>query len=420
MYINTNGLEIVGLFGSCSGIIIQNLNIDGNVYASGEGLEYAGGIVGYSCGGKILNCISKVNFSNNEELNSWFYWGGIIGWSQALFSENGGEINNCDYYGEISILNDTKGVGVGGISGISQWSMIDCENYGNISVKGARDDVGIGGLVGEYCGGFSDLNEVVFNCVNYGVIDIEFDKLNDDSYMYIDIGGLFGECYFDEGDTMNNCYNMGDISVKSYKGKNQNEDFSVGGLAGILESLKLNNNYNIGNINIENCELGEDTSKYGATRAVGGLVGSTMRGAVWKNSYNIGDVIIKDSSDIESVGGIAGENIGWVYKSEDSIIKSSYNAGQIKLDNSTVQNVGGIVGNNGEYGVIENCYYLKNNIINKEIEGIAKNDNQVTNSGNKENEEDLYSNEFLINILGWDPTIWNISGKTYPTLFQEE
>lgn len=421
MYINTNDLEMVGLFGSCSDIIVQNLYIDGNVYGSGENLEYAGGIVGYSSGGKILNCISKVNFFNNEELNSWFYWGGIIGWSQALFSENGGEINNCDYYGEISILNATDGMGVGGISGISQWSMIDCENYGNITVKGVRNDTEIGGLVGEYCGGFSNLNEIFVNCVNKGTLDIEFKELNDDTnYVYVDIGGLIGELWADEEDSMSNCYNMGNISVKSVKGLYKGLYFRIGGLAGVLGSLMLNDNYNMGNIHIEDCQLLEGESD---DRVVGGLAGLVEnRGAIWTNSYNLGDIIIKDSNGIESVGGIAGENKGWSYRDEskDSIIKSSYNAGQITLDNSTVQNVGGIVGNNGEYGIIENCYYLKNDKVNIGIEGVAQNVNEVTNSGSKENEEEIYSNDFLINILGWDSAIWNISGTTHPTLISQE
>lgn len=111
--------ESAGLFGY-SGGTIQNFAVTGYVH----GTKYAGGIVGYACGGSVTGC---VNMCYVLAAGSEIYAGGIVGYLTA-----GPVVRNCANYGNISV-DSTGDCYVGGIAGYMHTEISSCYNIGNIT-----------------------------------------------------------------------------------------------------------------------------------------------------------------------------------------------------------------------------------------------------------------------------------------------
>ena len=140
--------QSIGLFAKIStGCEIKNLVIDGSVNGSASNLLYGGGIVGYSEGGNIQDCVNKAT------VNSPIV-GGIVGYVNSSSSVS---ILGCVNLGKITGSNYGAGI-VGSYNGSISISL--CINTGSISSSGTA--CGISGGTSSNC--------VVQQCVNLGTL----------------------------------------------------------------------------------------------------------------------------------------------------------------------------------------------------------------------------------------------------------
>ena len=126
-----------GLFGNVRGMV-KNVQVTGSVTASGKVMA-VGGIVGYSAGGTVQNCLSKVNILASQ-VN--YPVGGVVGDSSNNPSDNtSSTVNLCWNEGTV-----TGGSGsTGGIVGTnSNGTVTNCANFGE--VKGSSTAGGIVGI----------------------------------------------------------------------------------------------------------------------------------------------------------------------------------------------------------------------------------------------------------------------------------
>ena len=126
-----------GLFGNVRGMV-KNVQVTGSVTASGKVMA-VGGIVGYSAGGTVQNCLSKVNILASQ-VN--YPVGGVVGDSRNNPSDNtSSTVNLCWNEGTV-----TGGSGsTGGIVGTnSNGTVTNCANFGE--VKGSSTASGIVGI----------------------------------------------------------------------------------------------------------------------------------------------------------------------------------------------------------------------------------------------------------------------------------
>ena len=127
-----------GLFGNVRGMV-KNVQVTGSVTASGKVMA-VGGIVGYSAGGTVQNCLNKVNISA-PQVNCPV--GGVVGESSNKPNDNtaSSTVNLCWNEGTV-----TGGSGsTGGIVGKnSKGTVTNCANFGE--VKGSSTAGGIVGI----------------------------------------------------------------------------------------------------------------------------------------------------------------------------------------------------------------------------------------------------------------------------------
>lgn len=126
-----------GLFGNVRGTV-KNVQVTGSVTASGN-VRAAGGIVGYSAGGTVQNCLSKVNISA-PQVNCPV--GGVVGESSNKPNDNtaSSTVNLCWNEGTVTGGSDSTG----GIVGKNRKGTVtNCANFGE--VKGSSTASGIVG-----------------------------------------------------------------------------------------------------------------------------------------------------------------------------------------------------------------------------------------------------------------------------------
>ena len=126
-----------GLFGNVRGTV-KNVQVTGSVTASGN-VRAAGGIVGYSAGGTVQNCLSKVNISA-PQVNCPV--GGVVGESSNKPNDNtaSSTANLCWNEGTVTGGSDSTG---GIVGKNSKGTVTNCANFGE--VKGSST---AGGIVG--------------------------------------------------------------------------------------------------------------------------------------------------------------------------------------------------------------------------------------------------------------------------------
>lgn len=148
--VNITG-QSIGMFAKIStGCEIKNLVIDGFVKGSASNLLYGGGIVGYSEGGNIQNCVNKAT------VNSPIV-GGLVG---CVNSSSSVSILGCVNLGEITGSNYGAGI-VGSCNGSNSISISQCINTGAI-VSSSGTACGISGGTSSNC--------VVQQCINLGTL----------------------------------------------------------------------------------------------------------------------------------------------------------------------------------------------------------------------------------------------------------
>lgn len=126
-----------GLFGNVRGMV-KNVQVTGSVMASGK-VRAVGGIVGYSAGGTVQNCLSKVNISASQ-VNCPV--GGVVAESSNKPNDNtaSSTVNLCWNEGTVTGGSDSTG---GIVGKNSKGTVTNCANFGE--VKGSST---AGGIVG--------------------------------------------------------------------------------------------------------------------------------------------------------------------------------------------------------------------------------------------------------------------------------
>lgn len=299
---------------------------------------------------KYIKLTADINL-NGSETNQWTPIGDFSDSSNNVFAGNfngdrhtikGLYINNtsdhCGLFGCVSPDGRIENLSVegvitagrcsGGIAGWNEGTIYGCSS--NIKITGAatiEEASEIGGIVGSNEGG------TVENCYNKG--DVTADGT---------VGGIVGyglRC------TVTGCHNTGNVEGKD----------SVGGIVGYASAdqstdteLKITNCSNSGYIKggnyiggvvgfdyyitIENCyNLNDVTGK----NATGGVVGRSVN--TLKNCYNLGNV-----TGDEKTGGVAGDS----YES----LKNCYNMGNVFGNHL----FGGVTGST--WNTVEDCFYL--------------------------------------------------------------
>ena len=123
-----------GLFGNVRGMV-KNVQVTGSVTASRK-VRAVGGIVGYSAGGTVQNCLSKVNILASQ-VNCPV--GGVVGDSSNNPSDNtSSTVNLCWNEGTVTGGSDSTG-GIVGTN--SNGTVTNCANFGE--VKGSSTASGI-------------------------------------------------------------------------------------------------------------------------------------------------------------------------------------------------------------------------------------------------------------------------------------
>ena len=290
---DTNDEEIeysFGLFGNISyNAKVKNLTIKGEIEASG----IIGGICGYAyLGCQIENCCSEVsikgiglktpNFIESEEGTP-----PVEGYNAPMLSIGG-------ICGSISNLNVNERIG--------ESFFKKCQNKGNISVEFSN--------VSEYEG--EEENSTFLYNMAY-------------------VGGIVGasSSLVDILDS----YNEGDITVK---GENNVVAYAVGGVCGFNVSSSIENCYNIGNISTADLSISDAKgdkilSQVGLEYsyiALGGVIGqqsSTYFAASNNYIYNRGTISSSSITESNYVGSICGKN-SWLKGGgmEEGSIQNAY------------------------------------------------------------------------------------------------
>lgn len=214
-----------------------------------------------------------------------------------------------------SVIRPNYDVG-GGIVSLNKGFIFNCINYGSIEVrKYDGHSTVVGGIVGINRGG------TVENCINEGEFKAYSSHYGDT--IFFDVGGIVGK---NDSGIVLNCENRGKITSFLNLGV-------IGGLVG----------KNIGTVS--NCKNIAEKIAGSGVRA-GGIVGENSLGSSIENSTNDGTVLSFMGKDykIESeyAGGIASHNLGSIFR--------CVNRGRIGGGYS-----GGIVGKNDVVGSISFC-----------------------------------------------------------------
>lgn len=320
-----------------AGTLIDNCYNTGAISAKSG---YVGGLVAYA-DGTIRNSYNSADLSStsnvggiigaslkNDTITNCYNTGNITGTSSKVGGIIGGAtsqkslryIKDCHNSGTITGKGDT-----GGIAGSLQYSskLEDCYNEGTIVSTGANAG-GICGLIK----GDEGYESSALRCYNTGAINGAAGCT----------GGLFGSVY-DEEITVEDCYNLGNITVESEK-----KALGAGGIAGDLSGTALRC-WNVGNVN---------SVGYGVAGVAGYSSGTV------DNCVNLGDVV---------AGGLGNEkgtygNAGGIWGYGRSKIYNCYNMGSV----TGPSNIAGINGSLFSDAIIENSYNAGKLVVTTEGE----------------------------------------------------
>jgi len=188
LYIDDDGLDFAGLFGSLSGGTVNNIVVENAIIA---GSNHVGGVAGVvKNGGSISNCYVTGEISGNQgvggvagtvekngssisncsvtgNVSGYYFAGGVAG-----LIDDDGSVNNCYTTGNVSGYN-----GMGGIAGLldGKGSVSNCYAAGEVS-----GNLNVGGIAGYVGDGFitdcAALND------HSGGSETTFGRVTDDFY----------------------------------------------------------------------------------------------------------------------------------------------------------------------------------------------------------------------------------------------
>ena len=244
LYINSDDLFNLGLFGAIDGGTVRNLGVEGEISGSINVTVYAGTVGGVAgaihYGSNIINCYVNVNvatdFVSDVITSRYIHLGGVVG--EVYYSR----IENCFAAGSVSFLSSFLSVFgyVGGVAGfLYESSMANC--YSTSSVSGKGDVGGVAGMVNK---------SSMTNCYATGEVNGIFN-----------VGGVAGNVNSSSG-RVENCAALNPIVLRTEGGNTY-----FGRVAGVVILAALANNVAwLGMVLIgENTETSEDgTSIHGA------------------------------------------------------------------------------------------------------------------------------------------------------------
>ncbi len=261
-----------------------------------------------------------------------------------------GKIANLTAHGTVEYTGYSSTSYIGGIAAYSEGTIENCVSLVEVTGKGY------------YSGGIAGYNKgVISGCENRGSVTSTSAK---------GTGGIAG---FNSGGVISASQNTGTISNTSSSGTH------IGGIAGdcsgktVIESA-----YNSGNV--------ETTSG----KNVGGIAGRIQGSTVIENVYNTGSV-----SGNNAVGGLVGYAYGFTG------VSGAYSIGEVSCSSTsspTYVYKGGVAGQGKTYiGKFANCYFLKNDSINAEIEAVQGENGDTVRSAS---EDELKSEEITASLGG--------------------
>ena len=388
-----------GLFGTIINTSVKNCSFDGIIDNKAYGLAAnpdrcsTGGIAG-----KVNTASSIEGCTVSGEISSerCRYIGGIAGWVSPSEDIS---IKNCTNNASVTGGAD-RAAGIAGH--FQQGTVQGCVNKGSISCKLVGNISGAGGIVG-YSGPCK-----IISCVNEG--DVTGTKNA--------VGGIIG--YAEMKATIERCSSTGKISGAGR---------FIGGIAGglkVAESV------------ISNCWSGGSVTATNDQEA-GGIVGSLMTGQKVSCCYSVAVVTAQ-----RVAGGIVGRacNNTWSYNSSsitNTVEKCiAWNPSVTAVSQGDVNTVGGsgvVVGFTSFYNTLSNCWRSPSLVFTA---------SDTTNNVAVDQPDCSPSNPFVMGTtpgtagkygcpyhgkvasstatvtslakeLGWDASIWNLSGNT-PTL----
>lgn len=424
--VEVNSLKDIECFGVIAGYAtaaIDGCTVEADINLKGNTV-YVGGIAGTSR--NVKNCVADgvMNVETGECVNNndfaWPTYAGIVGNSY-------GDIENCVNNLAINITkkdadgNVDRQIHSGGICGSFAGNI--CKNLVN------NADIKAVGALGGIIGIFSNPETVVENCFNYG-------KLSSQSNILCDIGGVVarGYTYGNVLPEIKNCYNSGDIELKSsLKMTGDSAKVIVCWAGGIL---------GVGNVNVSACAAKCNLNVSGEGIHYAGGVSGGVTGTL-KDSYHIGNIEV-DTKGSVIAGGVVGvvQDISY-YQGDKSTVKiavsNTYNVGEVnirvgKSDYIAVANylVGGVIGYNmKEENTVKNNYFdstVRENAdvpegflsyvywYGEETAGEAENVNSESIIGNSP----LTTAQFKASLPdGFVNTVWTVEGGGYPMLYWE-
>lgn len=189
------------------------------------------GLFGYASDGKISDIIIKGKIDIPSGTILVKNYGAIC----AVCKDE--TIEKCINYVDINVdIDNYNSNNIGGIIGSSQsgyTKVSKCINYANVYGKQS-----VGGIVGAKALGTIEIQE----CCNFGII----------KSAYCQVGGIIGGTFGNKS-IISNCYNTGNIIAES---NTPDEGGRVGGIIGIAiswnetETININNCYNIGEVSV--------------------------------------------------------------------------------------------------------------------------------------------------------------------------
>ena len=226
-----------------------------------QGSTTAGGVVGHIWRGMVRGCTNHQKVIGGDNPG-----GGCVGGVVGMLDYS--EVSDCINYGQVSSAEDVAIVNVGGIVGCSRGfendsggNILNCQNYGDVT-----GTLCCGGIIGSL---FSSKPSFVQNCHNHGQVTCNAPWSSGGI-----VGGSSGAirvCYIIE------CSNFGDVVV------NHQDEGDAGGILGsvkdIDQEIYILNAFNRGTVS--------------APQYAGGILGGTMdtRNCTIQNVYNTGEVI---------------------------------------------------------------------------------------------------------------------------------
>lgn len=200
-----------GLFGRCEEAEIKNLTLEGG---SVESTKYAGAFVGMLVGGRVYNCVSRLDYVTGVQV------GGMVGRAEKGTTN---VIEACINYGKVESVASADNAFIGGIIGAAgNLTIRYCANFGEVIANVASKYSVAGGMIGIM--GASSAPVEIDNCVDAGKVAAYVGGKSG-----VGAGGIAGKAAHVDFGSISNSFTLGTYSC--------DDEAFVGGIAGITGNI---------------------------------------------------------------------------------------------------------------------------------------------------------------------------------------